>query len=213
MSWLPTRGRRPNAPVDFEGMERALPGELKILLEWERLEEGSPEERACFASVGIRHGDVWLTECRDSYVNRTRRAPMLSAYHLAEWMAWNWWRLRWEPRSHAPDWAFAHRLTTIGEGYIWPNITVFSDGERTALLAKSTEERQSTPIRYITNFAAVVPSREFESAIDEFIEQVRSQLRAESVEDTNLDSVWNDVRGERADPNVASRRKLEALLG
>lgn len=190
-----------------------MPGELNITADWERLEEGSPEERAAFAALGIRHGEVWLTECRDAYVNRTRSAPMLSAYHLAEWIAWNWWRLRWEPRSYSADWAFAHRLPTIGEGYIWPNITIFSDGERTALIAKSTEERPSTPIRYIANFPAVVPSREFESTIDGFIELVRGQLRAEQIEESNLDALWQDIREERGDPNTAKRRKLEALLG
>ncbi|HEY8289404.1 MAG TPA: hypothetical protein VIG49_09060, partial [Acetobacteraceae bacterium] len=93
---------------------------LSITAEWERLDGGTAEERACFAALGIRCNNHWLTEGRDGLVNRIRAEPLLSAYHLAEWLAWNWWRLRWEPRSSAPDWAFAHRLTTIGHGYVWP---------------------------------------------------------------------------------------------
>src|SRR5260370_13467765 len=97
---------------------------LNISAEWERLDEGELEERACFAALGIQCHDRWLTEGLDGFVNRVRQAPLLSAYHLAEWMAWNWWRLRWEPRSSAPEWAFAHRLTTIGHGYVWPHAPI-----------------------------------------------------------------------------------------
>ena len=76
---------------------------------------------------------------------------LLSAYHLAEWLAWNWWRLRWEPVSITADWVFAHRLATVGGGYVWPNVRIFSDGERTALIAKPTPQRANTPFRYISD--------------------------------------------------------------
>jgi hypothetical protein len=186
---------------------------LEITADWERLDEGSPEERACFAAIAIRSGVVSLTDAQDSFVNRVRSAPFLSAYHLAEWLAWNWWRLRWEPRSNVPDWAFAHHMTTIGNGYVWPNITIFSDGQRIALIAKPTRKRVETAYRYVSDAAAVVGAREFENSIDGFVGQVRDQLRAETVEQTNLDRIWADVLAERNDPEIAKRRKLEALLG
>ncbi|MBV8055693.1 MAG: hypothetical protein JOZ29_00505 [Deltaproteobacteria bacterium] len=187
--------------------------ELSITVAPERLDEGSPEERACFGSIGIRYGNIWLTEGHDGFVNTVRSAPLLSAYHLAEWIAWNWWRLRWEPHSNAADWQFAHRLTTVGEGYVWPNITIFSDGERVALIAKSTRERSSTRFRYLSNAASVVSAREFEYQVDQFIEQVRGLLRDAKIEESNLDRIWNGVREERQDPNASKRRKIEALAG
>src|SRR2546423_15722103 len=133
-----------------------MPRPWKIVAEWETLDEGSAEERSCFAALGIEAHGVWLTEGRDALANRLRHAPLLSTYHLAEWLAWNWWRLRWEPRSNAKDWVFAHRIATIGFGYIWPNLTIFSDGQRTALIAKPTRERPQTPFRYITDKAVVI---------------------------------------------------------
>jgi len=186
---------------------------LSITADWERLDEGPPEERACFAAVAILCNDQSLTEGRDGFVNRIRPGPLVSAYHLAEWLAWNWWRLRWEPRSNAPDWPFAHRLTTIGEGYVWPNITIFSDGERTALIAKPTTARPATAFRYISDYAAIVPSLVFEGAVDRFIGQVLGQLQAEHIHGTNLDRLWSELTDERRDIETARRRKLEALLG
>jgi hypothetical protein len=180
---------------------------------WEPLDAGAPEERACFGTIGIQADGRWLTEGRDAIANRLRHEPLLSAYHLAEWFAWNWWRLRWEPRSRASDWEFAHRISGIGGGYVWPNITIFSDGERTALITKPTLERPETAFRYIADIAVVIPASEYESELDIFIEKVTQRLESEGVADTNLHSVWRSVCDERRVPEEARRRKLEALLG
>ncbi len=185
----------------------------EIVASWEPLNGGGDEERSCFAALGIQAHGHWLTEGRDALANRLRQAPLLSAYHLAEWLAWNWWRLRWEPRASTEDWAFAHKLSTIGGGYIWPNITIISDGERTALVAKAADERPDTPFRYINNYAAVIPSIEFENGIDIFVEQVLERLGEMKVRDTNLARIWSDLAVERQTPDLAHIRKLQALLG
>ncbi len=184
-----------------------------ISAEWEPLDSGSPEERACFAALGIYAHGICLTEGSDALANRLRQAPLLSAYHFAEWTAWNWWRLRWEPRSKASDWVYAHRIATIGGGYIWPNLTIFSDGERAALIAKPTDERPQTPFRYITDRAVVIPASEFESELDILIDQVLERLRLAKIADSNLHKVWSGVCEERRTPELARARKLEALLG
>jgi hypothetical protein len=186
---------------------------LSITADWETLDAGSEEERACFAAVGIQADGVWLTEGNDIIANRLRQAPLLSAYHLAEWLAWNWWRLRWEPRSKSSDWAFAHCLSTIGSGYIWPNITVFSDGERIALSAKPTDERRHTAFRYITDYISVVSALSFETQIDQILDQVLERLNWASLPNSNLAVVWADVCRERQTPALSAVRKLEALLG
>lgn len=190
-----------------------MPVSWSIAAEWEQLDAGSPEERACFSALGIKAHDLWLTEGNDVLANRLRQAPLLSAYHLAEWLAWNWWRLRWEPRSNSKDWAYAHRLTTIGSGYIWPNLTIFSDGERTALISKPTTERPQTPFRYITDHAVILPASEFEAGIDLFLSQVLERLSWAGIEDSNLQTVWSGVVAERKTPALVRTRKLEALLG
>jgi len=186
---------------------------LFIEADWETLERGTAQERACFSALGIRYGNVWLSEADDNFVNRIRQKPHLSAYRLAEWLAWNWWRLRWEPRTRMPDWALAHRMTTIGGGFIWPNITIFSDGERVMLLAKPTQPLPQEPLRYIVDLAAVVRAGEFENSIDRFIELVIGKLRAENIVNTNLDQIWASVCAERADPAASARRRFEAMLG
>ena len=190
-----------------------MTADFEIRADWEKLERGSPEERACFAAIGIRYHNLWLTEAEDAYIKSVRSQIHLSGYRLAEWLAWNWWRLRWEPRTRAADWALAHHMTTIGGGYIWPNVTIFSDGERVVLLTRPTLSRPNEPLRYIGDMPAVVLAPVFESGVDQFIEQVLGRLREEKVAASNLAEVWSNIRAERADAGLKTRRKLEALMG
>ncbi|MFZ4580418.1 MAG: hypothetical protein ACOYOB_18695 [Myxococcota bacterium] len=180
---------------------------------WEHLEIGAAEERACAAAIGIRAGDLWLTQADDAFVRRVRDQVILSAYKLAEWLAWNWWRLRWQSRSPSVDWALAHRMTTIGGGFVWPNLEIRPDGERIVLVARQTRRVPGEPLRYLTDAVVGLPATEWENAVDRFVDQVRGQLRAEGVADTNLDRIWSDVLAERSNTELALQRRFEALLG
>ncbi len=186
---------------------------LDIALAPERLDEGSPEERACFGLLTIRADGLALTEGFDAFTKGYRPGPLVSGYHAAEWFAGNWWRLRWEPRSAVPDWWRAHKMNSIGEGYVWPNLTLFSDGMRTALIARPSSRPDAEPFRYAGAPPQVMPSSQFEKAIDTFLLQIAGRLRDAGIADTNLDRLWQDVLTERKTPALAMRRKIEALLG
>lgn len=190
-----------------------MPAELDIALAPERLDDGSPEEQAGFGLLTIRASGVSLTEGFDAFINGYRPGPLVSGYHVAEWFAWNWWRLRWEPRTASPGWWRAHKLSSIGEGYVWPNLTIFSDGLRTALISDPSSRPDAKPFRYVGAIPWVVPSSLFEEAVDAFIPQIAGRLRDAQIGQTNLDRVWRDVLEERSDPDTALRRKFEALLG
>jgi hypothetical protein len=104
-------------------------------------------------------------------------------------------------------------MSTVGGGYIWPNITIVSDGERIVFDSQGTSSRPEEQLRYISRYAAIVSAAEFEAAIDMFIEQVRGQLREERVHNTNLEAIWGELQDERKSPGISERRKFEALLG
>jgi hypothetical protein len=188
-----------------------MPVDLEIMLSPERLDEGTLEERAGFGLFTIRTAGAFLTEGIDFYLNGYRAGPLLSGYHVAEWLAWNWWRLRWEPRSQVSDWAEAHCLPSIGEGYVWPNITIFSDGVRSALISQPSAST-AKPFRYFGSLPVVVPASLWESAVDAYIPQILGRLRDASIVETNLDRLWADILAERTDPAISERRRLEAML-
>lgn len=192
---------------------------LKIKLNWEALNSGSPEEIASFAALEISAYGESLTQGHDHLAMCVRNAPYLSAYHLAEWFAWNWWRLRWESRkatneprlSH--EWNLSHCMSSLGGGYIWPNIQIFSDGKNINFISKPTVERASTPYRYMTDSVNVIPASSYENEIDVFINDVIARIKFRGVSDSNLEKIWADVVEERHDSSMSQFRKIEALLG
>lgn len=196
-------------------MEAEINMDLTIEMQWEHLSEGSAEERACFGVLCFRHNGIAMTEGIDGFVGCSRPGPLVSGYPLAEWLAWNWWRLTVEPRQEhlTGDWAFAHRLSTTGEGYLWPNIAIFSDRERTTLIARPTRPQGFAAFRFTADHVLVLPSRVFEAAVDRFISQIQGRLRESAIPETNFDHVWAEICAERADPNLAARRRIEALRG
>lgn len=190
-----------------------MPQHWSVKADWELLESGSPEERAGFAALNITAHGTCLTAGHDRLLQSVREAPFLSAYHLAEWLAWNWWRLRWEPRRSATEWELSHAMASIGNGYIWPNIHILSDGQNIALVSKSTPERKRTPYRYISDAVRFISASEFESEAELFIETVLRRLEDRQVAESNLADIWRAVREERQDTVLSQQRKLEALLG
>lgn len=184
-----------------------------VVAAWEALNEGSPEEIACFAHLRVSLNNVLLSEGQDPFVGRVRKASLLSAYHMAEWVAWNWWRLRWEPNGYGPAWRFAHAMSTIGEGYVWPNVTIYPDGERVTIAARSSNPADEFSFRYINEYVGAVPAVDFERAIERFVLQVLGQLEAEGLRNTNLERIWNDLQVELHDRELSNYRRLEAVLG
>ncbi len=179
-----------------------------------------PEEHATLGLLKIIAADKLLTAGIDTGADELayRPGPYVSGYHLAEWLVWNWWRLRWEPQpaGQSPenyDWGFAHCMATIGHGYVWPNITIFSDGFLAGLRSERSHESDPTLFYYSGAGIAVVPVSELEAAIDEFVPFVVNLADRASLSDTNLHVLWQDLQFERKDPEMARFRRFEALLG
>lgn len=180
------------------------------------LGKGRPEERATFGTLALHANGRCLTEGVAADSKELLPGPLVSGYHIAEWLAWNVWRLLWEARSDNPgcEWAFAHRLSSIGAGYLWPNIEISSDGVYAEV--KSTPTADSAPglYRYVGAPAVeVVPAKDLGSAIAGFVGVALQHLDAAGVGDTNLHRIWQALQGARRDAAAVRLRRLEARLG
>ena len=176
----------------------------------------SPEDEATLAELGIHVGQTCLTQAADSETNEQREGANLSAYRLAEWIAWHWWRLRWEPDRQRPpnvDWSAAHDLACIGGGWLWPNITIKSDGELVVFRARPSRVVQTEPLRYTTEVNKIISAATFEEGIDDFVEGVLTRLEECTRQDTDLHSMWSELSSERQDGEISLYRRFEASLG
>ena len=176
----------------------------------------APEEAATFGRLEVRVGDHCLTEGIAHDANDLLPGPNVSGYHIAEWLMWNSWRLRWEgrPDGQRREWTLSHSLSSIGAGYVWPNIEISSDGVRASISSSPTIDPTAGLYRYVgAPIFKVVAASEVEDAIRGFAKAVLGLLDGAGVADTNLHWLWRDVERERSDPEAARLRRIEARLG
>ena len=193
--------------------------ELIVSLSPETLASGSAEERATFGLFAVVANEHLLTAGEDVSRKELRHGPHVAGYPIAEWLVWNWWRLRWEigrpsDENAACRWDFVHRMSTIGEGYVWPNITISSDGLQSYLSSEPSRNPDTILFRY---FGApgrqTVPAASLETAVNGFVADILTRLERAGGHETNLHRLWADLRMEREDRELARFRRLEAQLG
>lgn len=176
----------------------------------------SVEETATAGFLLIEANGTCLTEGVSSEDHELRGGPLVSAYPLAEWLVWNWWRLRWEPTPPrvGRTWVFAHRLSSIGGGYRWPNLELASDGVRVCLTSEPSAEPDSGTFRYVgAPRTEAVAAHAFECAVDAFVQTVIGQLEEDSRPSFNLSLLADELTRDRSDARRFSFRRLEAMLG
>lgn len=187
--------------------------------------EETAEDCATLGEVEIVAAGTPLTEAVDARTAKVRRGANLSTYQLAQWLAWHWWRLRWETRSPARqhrtvaprdqelNWHAAHNLGELGDGWLWPMVIFESDGVGMAMRAEPTSATPAEPLRFLGSPAVVVPIGDWERGVDNFLGCVLDRLADCGLTDTDLATMWQELTDERADPELAVYRKIEARLG
>jgi len=202
-------------------MEYSVISKISIETNWLPPFQGTEEVRKTSAELRISFGDRVATRFEDDWSQTVKERARVAAYPLALWLASSWWRLRWEPKpaqfrvqhdqsSAETHWRMSHELPAAGQGFIWPCLSFASDGETIAVLCSQSNLLTGEPVRYLSDFATTVSAREFELAVDDFVNLVCSRLDPLR---TDLHSLWQDLLSERADAEEAESRKIEARLG
>lgn len=207
--------------MDIEGMEEAHRGEqLEFSLQPESLTVGSPEEKASFGRLSIIANGCIMTEGVALDSNELQPGPYVSGYHLAEWLVRNWWRLAYEPSlTDDPDetpmnWDFAHWMSTIGEGYVWPNIQLASDGFQVSVGFFRSEDPYATAFRYVgAGKSELIGLECLQNAARKLIDDVLCMLDGAHTENTELHRLWPALLEDIDRPDVSVRRRIEAMLG
>ena len=186
---------------------------FRIAAEWCR-EPGSVismmpdpvEDETTLAEIFIEIDETPFTQVVDLETRQVQNGANLSAYRLAEWLTWNWWRLRWEPahqnsqRDRSTGWRQAHELAGIGGGWLWPNFTIKSDGLRVVLDARRSQETPTEPLRYIADQTNVITVDTFEAGVDNLVGRVLERLGERPGPGNDLHTAWEELRAERNDP-------------
>lgn len=161
--------------------------------------------------VRISAGDQVLTRLErpdNSSLDDWLEVP---AEALAFWLIDNWWRIRWEPDpliDFTPEWRLAHDISSVGGGYCWPRITLWSEGDRVGVAVRA-DNPDSSP-RYRSHGDFLIRATSFEDGVDSFVKLL---LQSDTPDGTALGACFRRLLAERTDPETAAWRKLEAQLG
>ena len=199
-----------------------MTSDMTIELEWLPPFRGTEEVGRTSATIQIHFGPENATRFEDAWSQSVQNGARVSAYPLALWLASSWWRIRWEPLPSrirlSPDgipadanWRMSHELPAAGYGFIWPQLAFASDGEGVLVSCRRSPALSGEPVRYLSEFEVFVPAREFERETDSFMDLVLRRL--DSLGETELHVLWQEVLAERADPTQSAARRLEARLG
>ncbi len=187
---------------------------FSINCEWLPSEIGDSDERSTFAEIEIGVRGHCATKVEDTFAKTVRSYARLSALELAEWLAFNWWRLLWEPESNGYSWKASHKVGNAGGGYVWPDLSFSSDWHSVLVSARPTTHWDAEPIRYLNRLDELpVPIANFESVASDFIDRTIARLSIMGNAQSELSALWDEVTCERQDVESANRRILEACMG
>ena len=187
---------------------------FRIDYDWLPRDYGDEVDRATLAELTIRFGEsLCATTVEDVLAKTVRSSARLSAIRLAEWFAANWWRLRWEPQANTLSWRMSHKISNVGGGYVWPDLSFSTDWESIQVSVCQTKGWEGEPIRYLNDFGVRLLPREFERGIEDFVNGTIARLSSALKSSTGLSDLWRQVNEERYSPSLSELRKLEACMG
>lgn len=192
---------------------------LKFKVEdWIQGFDADPRRSETTAEFVLLIGDVPVTRLFDSWSRTVTDRARLPLFSMAEWFAANWWRLHaeapYEGGQPPTSWRLSHDLPAIGGGLVWPRVRFASDDSAIQVSARALRNAPWEPVRHL-NDAPPEPVKisEFDHAVDGLVDLVLERLSVLGISAEPLMSIWNNVKIERADPDLTEWRRWEARLG
>lgn len=170
-------------------------------------------EYSTLAELTIEVAQSCATQIDDILAKTVRPSARLSALHLAEWFATNWWRLLWETKAETYSWLASHKVGNAGYGYIWPDLSFSSDWRTVLVSSRPTTLWEAEPIRYLNRFDIPIAIGDFEDGVSHFIEGTIARLSNTQKAKLDLVELWQEITEERHNPEAAQWRSLEAGMG
>ncbi|HUX66888.1 MAG TPA: hypothetical protein VMV31_05325 [Terriglobales bacterium] len=164
--------------------------------------------------IAVRIGDRALTRLLRPGASEPSDYLYAPPELLAQWIAENWWRLRWEPmpsEGATEPWLLAHGLRSISNDYAWPDALLWGQDSRVVVSAKPDPVGVVGPVRFLCEIEELpLAASDFEHGTDSFLKQM---AHAPAPADSPLCRAIGTLFEERSDPDISAWRRLEARLG
>jgi hypothetical protein len=187
---------------------------LRFRLDWEPVDESvrAPELRATWARLEVWVGDTCATLVEDLATGSVRRSIVVSLYPLAEWIAYNWWTIRFDGREdELPGHSQRRNFRSAGDGFNWPDLEIVPAGGVSSIKWSRNLPLAGDPIRYLSHGHRWVDTFETQGVLSALVSAVVTRLEEAGVEDTPLQKEW--ARVAQLDPEEVEFCEAAARLG
>ena len=184
---------------------------IRMTFDWV---EASPSADALaqstMAALTIEVNGSVVTSVLDRRSRSCREHVVTPLGYVAEWLVSNWWRLFHEVETPRSDFAEAHDLTFVGEGYLLPSLTIAPTPHHMRLRWRRHQPAHSA-IEFTEQGEALVDRHELEDALRHLVEVVRDRLAGNGLTGEFLCSEWSAIQA--ADEDEREFCRAAALLG
>lgn len=184
--------------------------------------EGTNVEDATLCRLAVNADRQLLTQNVSIESGDICDSVVVSAWPLAVWLGWNWWRLLYETgpvqkfgqhSNPSVDWERAHYLPSADYGYQWPHIRFVSDEKFIYVHLTPDSNGYVRVARYNGNVGPIlVTCDDFAKGIMDFLNKVDSRLEDQFAKD-DLRGLLKQLSEEIEDKELAEYRKIEAMTG
>lgn len=188
-------------------------------VKWEATNEPPSEIGATTGRITMEINGWAATGNYDVFSATRKDHALVSAYPMALWFAYNWWRILYEPlpignyENPPTGWREAHDLPSAGDGFAWPPLRFISTGPMIFVTRYRSSGLSVSNSRYDTNGYGYVPTDLFIKIVSSFIEKVIARLVNTEHEATELQILWKEVQEESRDKEANLYRTVESCLG
>lgn len=155
----------------------------------------APELAATWARLELDVSGSYPTVVEDLASGSIRRSISVPLYPLAEWVTYNWWSLLYGVEKGASAPADGHNVRAAGDGFLWPNLSIRSEGGRSRLTWQADIDRHAGwPIRFLTSGAAWVETEQLRSSFTALVDATLVRLDEAGQGSTILHKEWQVLK-------------------
>lgn len=170
--------------------------ELRFRYDWSPVDDSvrATELRATWARLEIWVGDRCATLAEDEATGSTRKSIVVSLYPVAEWIAYNWWLLRFDGRDDESTSRVGRRdLRSAGDGFVWPSIEITPRGPVSLVTWSPAPTSPGQGLQYLSSGQRWIDTLQLQSMLTDLVQTVVTRLEESGIRETPLQKEWADL--------------------
>ena len=173
-----------------------------------------PTHRATWARLSIRVGGHTVTRVFDRGAKTIRDYIRLPLYPIAEWIAYRWWSLLYEPETpeKQQDYIRRHSLRLATDGFVFPDLSLAPEG-KDVRVEWHEFHHPFAPLTFFGHGSAAVDNEHLRKTLFNLIQVVLKRLGEFGIADAPLIDEWRAISDTMRDQDELDYCILASMTG